>query len=324
MQKIVCIVGPTAAGKTNLAFLLAQKSNGALVSADAVQVFKKLNIISGKDIPSEASYKNLPQLSKDGYDSGFYTYHNLPIFLLDVVEPTSSFSVSEFRELAENTIDYISDRKMLPIIVGGTGLYVNAILNGIDSLSVKPDFKLRAELSNLTVSELQKNLESLDKKKLASMNKSDVNNKRRLIRAIEISRVTDNESKVMKKNNYESLTIGLYCDKEALKKRIDERVDGRLKSGALEEAKHLFQNYNNLAQQVKDANGYKQLFHYLQGKVSWDEALYRWKISEYHHAKNQMTWFRKYGNVEWFDIEDKNFRDVVENRISYFLSSETK
>ncbi len=318
MQKIVCIVGPTAVGKTNLAFLLAQKSNGALVSADAVQVFKKLNIISGKDIPSEASYENLPQLSKDGYDSGFYTYHNIPIFLLDVVEPTSSFSVSQFWELAEKTIDYISDRKMLPIIVGGTGLYVNAILNGIDSLSVKPDFKLRAELSNSTVLELQKNLESLNKKKLTSMNESDVNNKRRLIRAIEISRATNNESRIIKKNNYESLTIGLYCDKEDLKKRIDERVDDRLKNGALEEAKRLFQDYDNLVPQVKDANGYKQLFQYLQGKVSWDEALYRWKISEYHHAKNQMTWFRKYGNVLWFDIAKKGFEKDIENSLKKF------
>lgn len=324
MQKIVSIVGPTAVGKTSLAFLLAQKHNGVLVSADSVQVFRNLNIISGKDIPSEVSYEYLPQLSKDGYDSGFYTYHNVPIFLLDVVEPTSSFSVSQFQELADKTIDFIFKKNKLPIVVGGTGLYVNAILNGIDSDSVMPDLKLREELATLNVLKLQKKLESLDKEKLASMNDSDVKNKRRLIRAIEIAKTKSDDRRIVNSNKYESLVIGLFCNKELLKQKIDERVYERLKQGALEEARNLFVNYETLSPQVKDANGYKQLFQYLQNQLSWDEAIYRWKISEYHHAKNQMTWFRKYGNVEWFDIEDKNFRDVIENRIIDFLSSKAE
>lgn len=296
-NKVVFIVGPTGVGKTALAVKLAQKYNGALVSADSVQVYRGADIISGKDHPKDTS-----------------------IYLLDVVEPPSSFSVSNFQELGTSAIEKIQKQNKLPIVVGGTGLYVKSLIGGIETNKIQPDLKLRKQLEGLEVFELQKRLKELNKEKFASMNASDVNNKRRLIRAIEISSSQLLTTTYKLQTRFDSLAIGLYCDREVLKKRIDERVDERLKKGALKEAEGLFHSYKNLSKQVKDANGYKQLFQYLQKKITLDEAIYRWKISEYRHAKNQMTWFRKYGNVEWYDIEKANFKKQIEKRVEQFLS----
>jgi tRNA dimethylallyltransferase len=203
--------------------------------------------------------------------------------------------------------------------VGGTGLYVKALTSEIETVLISPNKELREELESLSIEELQEKLKSINKDKLESLNHSDLFNKRRLIRYIEIQ--TSNDERITNNTNkkFESLVIGLYCEGEVLKKRIDERVDKRLESGALEEAKELFKNYDSLSRQVKDANGYKQLFSYLKKEISFDEAVYRWKISEYHHAKNQMTWFKKYGDVEWHDIAKKGFDKNIENSLKKFL-----
>lgn len=319
MQKLICLVGPTGVGKTKLAFHLANRFNGALISADSVQVFKGLDVISGKDIPSDASYKNLPEIKKNGYHSGFYTYNNVPIFLLDVVDPTSDFSVSQFQELAVKVIDYIAKKDMVPIVVGGTGLYVHSLLENIETTQIKPNTKLRNELESLKVEELQEKLQKLDFQKYSLMNRSDSHNKRRLVRAIEILSVKQKRKRI-NSHEYESLVVGLTCKKDVLKKKIDKRVDHRLKNGALDEVGKLYRDYDVLSQQVKDANGYKQLFSYLKGEVDFEEAIFRWKIAEYHHAKNQTTWFRKYGNVKWFDIENESFEKEVEEEIINFLN----
>ncbi len=318
MQKIVCIVGPTAVGKTALSLEIARKFNGALISADSVQVFKGLDIISGKDIPKRTTFNVLPELSKNGFHTGYYSHHNIPIFLLDVVGPTSSFSVSHFHKLASEVIQYIKENDKLPIVVGGTGLYIDSLLNQIGTSEIEPNLELRKKLEQLPVSSLRDKLKKNNEKKFNSMNESDANNPRRLIRAIEIA----GKSKFTLSNNknpYESLAIGLMCDRAVLKQRIDARVQDRLENGALNEAKKLFENYENLTQQVQDANGYKQLFAYLKNEISWDEAIYRWKISEYRHAKNQMTWFKKYGNVAWFDITKKGYNKEIEEEVNKFI-----
>lgn len=320
MKKIVCIVGPTGVGKTDLAFKLAKKFDGELISADSVQVYKDLDIISGKDIPKNTQFVVLPKLSKNGINAGYYNYGNVPIFLLDVVDSSFSFTVSHFQELASNIVQYTGNQGKLPIVVGGTGLYIKSLIEGLDKLP-EPDLELRKKLDSLDVTKLQGMISA---EKLASMNASDRNNKRRLIRAIEIGswEFRDGSLKISKKEakkQYESLVIGLTCEREILKKRIDERVDARLKMGAMEEAKGLFENYENLAPQIKDANGYKQLFSYLKKEILLDEAVYRWKISEYRHAKNQMTWFQKYGDVKWHNITNKNYERNIENSLKKFL-----
>lgn len=303
-NKVVFIVGPTATGKTDLGLKLAAIFKGDLVSADSVQVYRSLDIISGKDLPQNYKFKN-----------GYYYNNGFPsIYLLDVVDPTTSFNVSKFYETAAKVIESIQIRGKVPIVVGGTGLYVEALLNGLDK-TAEPDLELRAKLEKLSVLDLRK---LLPKVSLDSLNLSDRSNKRRLIRRIEKAKIKKQKSKKLIIDNV-SLVIGLECDREVLKQRINNRVDARLKEGALDEAKKLFQNYENLTQQVKDANGYKQLFIFLKGEISLDEAIYRWKISEYHHAKRQMTWFRKYGSVNWFDINDHNLREKIEGEVRKFL-----
>lgn len=313
MQKIICIVGPTGVGKTNLALEMAKRIGGSLVSADSVQVYKRLDIVSGKDIPKTSKFVPLPQLSNNGFNTGYYIYNDICIFLLDVVEPTHSFSASDFHLLAAKSIDYIASCGRIPIIVGGTGLYINALLNGLDKV-VEPDFELRNKLSGLDVTMLQKMIPSGE---LARLNDSDRSNKRRVIHLIE--RLKSKKKAKSLKSNYDTFVIGLECDRGKLKERIDKRVDQRLRQGALGEAESLYKTYESLTSQVKDANGYKQLFQFLKHESSYEEALYRWKISEYRHAKNQMTWFRKYGNAIWIDIEKKGFEDEVEKSLTKFL-----
>lgn len=319
MQKIVCNVGPTAVGKTDLAFKTAHNFNGELVSADSVQVFEDLDIISGKDIPKGTKFTRLNKFSSNLYNIGYYRYKNIPIYLLDIVKPTQNFSVSQFQDFSTKIVQYIGHRNKLPVIVGGIGLYVSSLFGGIETSDIKPDLKLRKQLESLTIEKLQEELGMLNPEKLSFMNNSDLNNKRRLIRGIEILSSPLPTTNYKRPTKYQCLIIGLLCEREILKQRIDKRVEERLKQGALEEAKNLFENYEKLSQQVKDANGYKQLFSFLKNEIDMDEAIYRWKISEYKHAKNQMTWFKKYGNVSWFDISKKGFEKEIEKRINDFL-----
>ena len=297
MNKAIFIVGPTAVGKTALAFEIAKKFSGALISADSVQVYKGLDIISGKDLPE--GYSGVP-----------------PIHLIDIVDSTVSFTVADFYKHATKTTEDIFRKKKVPIVVGGTGLYVEVLIKGLHRTS-EPNHKLRKKLENLSVSELQ-NL--LPNHILDYLNNSERNNPRRLIRKIELSnqQPTTNHQP---RTSFVSLVIGLTCKRDILKKRVDERVESRLKEGALKEATRLFKNYEHLSQQVRDANGYKQLFLYLKKEINMEEAIARWKISEYRHAKNQMTWFRKYGNIEWYDVGKKNFKKDIEKRIEKFFKS---
>lgn len=293
MKKVICIVGPTGVGKTELALFLAKKLNGTLISADSIHVFKGLDIISGKDKPEKKALTPL---------------------LLDILPPTKSFSAFEFTTEARKKITEIFEKQKTPIIVGGTGLYIKALTDGLDE-NVMPNMKLRLQLEKLSIEKLQKMLSKLDKKKFDSLNKSDTQNPRRLIRSIEIS---SSQSPITNHQlpKLAPITIGLYASTEVLKQRIDERVQKRIAQGALKEAEVLYNNYAKLTPQVKNANGYKQLFAYFSDEVSLDEAIYRWKVAEHRHAKNQMTWFRKYGNVVWFDIEKNHYKYEIENYLS--------
>jgi len=312
MKKVLIIVGPTGVGKTNLAFEIAKKYNGELISADSVQVYKCLDIICGKDLPQ--NYK---------LNAGYYSSNSGPsIHLLDVVDPTSHFNAHQFQELATNAIESILKRGKLPVVVGGTGLYIKALTDGLDD-NVKQDPQLRKELDGLSILELHK---LLPNGKLESLNNSEKNNRRRIIRVIEVNKINNRdfesigqELSIKEIPEYTSLVIGLMCERDVLKKRIDERISERINIGALEEARKLLENYENLAPQVKDANGYKQLFAFLKKETDWDETVAQWKISEYRHAKNQMTWFLKYGNVNWYDITAKKFDKQVDTRLKKFL-----
>lgn len=281
MDRIIYIVGPTGVGKTALAFHLAKKLNGELVNADSVQVYKGLDIVSGKDNPDDAN-----------------------IQLLDVASPFEPFSVSHFQKLGERAIGNILSESKLPIVVGGTGLYIKSLVDGIPTKDIPYDSNLRSGLEHLSINDLQK---KLSEKRLAQMNESDKKNKRRLIRAIEIEKSGFRTYAVtVPFPTVKHIQIGLHAERQIINERIDKRVDERVKNGALDEVKMLFNNYDKLSEQVKNTNGYKQLFQYLNNDLTLDEAINEWKTSEHQLAKNQMTWFMKDKRIKWFDILEGN------------------
>lgn len=287
MKKAIFIVGPTAVGKTSLAVKISQKIPSILISADSIQVYRGADIISGKDHPIDVK-----------------------IELIDVLDPTQSFNVRDFTRRVRPLVD--ASRK-LPVIVGGTGLYTKALYENIETINVPPDEELRSDLELLTTQELQKKLKELGLGKFNSLNESDRNNPRRLMRAIEVI-VNKNDSKEANKplfNKNEILIIGLETSMDNLRRRINMRVKERISEGAREEAQRLFNEYENLSPQLKVANGYCQIFEFLKGKISWDEAVEQWNTADYQHAKAQMTWFKKDNNIVWFNIDNTLRADIM-------------
>ncbi len=285
MKRVLIIVGPTAVGKTDIAFSLSRAFPSVLISADSVQVFRGADIISGKD-------------------------HSYPTELLDVVDSTEYFSVRDFVEQARPIVKKALDSNKISIIVGGTGFYTDALFGKIDTINIPPDLELREKLKDFSVGQLQNKLKERDPVRFHKMNKSDIYNKRRLIRAIEIVGSNFKKNKPVFSEN-EVLMIGLKTSIQNLRKRIIVRVEKRLESGALDEARRLFENYKKLSSQIKTANGYRELFDYLLGEISLEEAKERWVIADYQHAKNQMTWFRRNKNIAWFDIEKRGFEQEI-------------
>jgi len=319
MNKALFILGPTGVGKTALSLELASKFQGNILSIDSVQVYKELDIISGKDIPPQSLFSDISNQFSDLNSSdtiGFYNFNSIPVFLLDIVQPTFNFSVSNFLDCALPVTDFVVSKNKLPIFVGGTGLYSKALLKGIDTESILPDLELREKLDKLSPESLAALLQEMNLNRFEQMTSSDKRNKRRLIRNIEIINSPKNEEVGRKLENYDIFQVALFCDREELRRRIEERVFARIKQGAVAEAENIFKNYKNLSPQVKNANGYKQLFEYFLGQVTYEAAIEKWKISEYRHAKNQMTWFRKDEKIHWFDILKDNFKIKLEKEVS--------
>lgn len=282
------IVGPTASGKTALAFGISKKIPSVLISADSIQVYRGADIISGKD-------------------------KSHPTFLLDIISPDEPFSVRDFVEHVRPIVYQAFKEHRVPIIVGGTGFYAEALFRNIDTINVPPNHKVREELEKLSLAELQKELQKLNPVHFKKMNNSDVNNKRRLIRAIEVVALAN--SNILKTEpvfcEQEILTIGLKTSMENLKIKINVRVRERIKSGALDEAKRLFKNYENLSPQIKAACGYRELFKHLRGSVSLNEAVEKWITAEGQLAKKQMTFLRRNKNIVWFDTDEKGYKSKI-------------
>lgn len=294
MKKALFIVGPTSVGKTDLAFKLSSVIPSVLISADSVQVYKGADIISGKN-------------------KTFSTQ------LLDIVDPTGQFSVRNFVQLVPPIVKKAHSEQKIPIIVGGTGFYTDALFSKIDTINVPPNFKLRVELDKLTVKELQQKLKKLNPTRFKKMNNSDINNKRRLSRAIEVGTNISKDEPLFYQD--EVLMIGLKTSINNLRKRIADSVGKRAKEGALEEARKLFEEYEKLSQQIKTASGYKEMFGFLSGTISFEEAKEKWIISDYQYAKRQMTWFRRNKNIHWFDISERDFEAEVLELIKRNLQS---
>lgn len=333
MQKVLTICGPTAVGKTSVALELAKKTHADILVADSRQVYKGMDIVTGKDIPKLSSFQ-FPVASLERLGIGCWeTNEGVRIWLTDLVNPKNDFSVALWHKAALKVLNLLKKEKSLPIVVGGTGLYIKSLSGEIETIGVPPNKSLRSSLSTKTKEELFEILAQLNSVKAASLNNSDKNNPYRLIRAIEIAdfgfvsgknQLKTSKSPSRKKEKFDILKIGLTTNREELFKRIELRVNSRLESGAIEETEKLLSN--GLARQEKPMTvfGYKQLADYLSGKITKESAIKKWKIEEYKYAVRQLTWFKKDHEIIWFDINDVDWVQKLEKIVQNWYNMDEK
>lgn len=291
-RKLVVILGPTAVGKSTLAVKLAKKFNGEIVSADSRQVYKGMNIGTGKITKKEM--KNV-------------THH-----LLDVVSPKKRFSVAQYQKLAFLAIDKILKKGKLPFLVGGSPFYIYSIVEGWQFPKVKPDWKLRKKLEEKSTKELLAILKKLDPKRAKTI---DPKNKRRLIRAIEIAKKLKKVPKLKKIPRYDALLIGIKKEKDELKKLIKRRLLKRLRIGMIKEIKRLKENGLSWKRLEEFGLEYKWGALFLQKKISFSEMVKNLQKDIFNFAKRQMMWFKRDKRIHWVQNQ-KQAEKLIKNFLS--------
>jgi tRNA dimethylallyltransferase len=305
-KKILVIVGPTATGKTSLGIKLCKEFNGEIVSSDSRQVYKYMDIGTGKE------------------------WGEVKIWGYDLVEPWENFSVSEYFKRMKWVVEDIWKRGKLPVIVGGTGFYVKSLIDGIQTVDIPKNINLRNSLESLSVSDLFEKLAVLDGTKAASLNSSDKLNPRRLIRAIEVaSWKIENETKnveVIRRENVLNdkisvLQIGLIASLDSLKLRIKKRVEKRMNEGFIDEIENLLKMGISWKNQSMQSLGYKESEDFFKNGTTYEDFISNWESNEINYIKRQITWFKKDKRIVWFDIESENFYNEVEKEISKWYST---
>lgn len=319
MKKLLVICGATATGKTSLGISLAKKFKGEIISGDSRQVYQKMDIGTGKDIPKGAIYKN-----SNNKTGGYYKISNIRIWGYDLVSPKEEFSVAQYTKIAREVIKDIHKRNKLPILVGGTGFYIKSVVEGIDTVEIPQNKALRNNLKKLPKDELLEKLAILDSSKAGSLNQSDKKNPRRLIRAIEIAIwKLDNMGTITKdeKLDYDTLFVGLSLPEiilfEKIKKRVLERVNG-----VKEEISNLLKGGVKWSDQAMSSFGYKQWKDFFEGSKTEKEVIYKWLLGEKQYSKRQITWFKKYKDINWFDISKPKWKENVEKLVKKWYSSD--
>ena len=293
MNKVIVITGPTAVGKTKLSIEIAKKYNGEIINADAVQVYKGLDIGSAKVTEEEKE--------------------NIPHHLFDIKEVDEEYTIYHYQQDARKIIEDIQKRGKTPILVGGTGLYIKSALY---------DYKLSKEkesemYEDLTTEELYNNLLKVDKDIII-----DKNNRRRLIRALNYYK-ENNESINNNKTNkllYNTIFIGLTTDRKELYNRINKRVDTMMKNGLLEEVKS-FYDKGIKTKPLLNGIGYKELYKYLDGNYTYEEAIEKIKQNSRHYAKRQYTFFNHQLPIVWFETDFTNFNNTIEKVSNYIKNN---
>lgn len=306
--KIVAVVGPTASGKTSLAVKLAKTFDGEVISADSMQVYKGMDIATAKPDDEEMS--------------------GVPHHLISIISPDEEFSVARFRQFATEAVKDIVNRGKLPIIAGGTGLYVDSFLGNTNFLENTKNDEVRLELTNRLEKEgIESLYNELKEKDPSAAEKIHPNNSLKIIRALEIlyssgkTLTRQNELSHLKESPYESFIIGLNAkDREFLYDRINRRVDIMESNGLVEEARMFFESES--ASTACQAIGYKEMKPYLDGLISLEEAKNNLKQATRRYAKRQLTWFRRNENVNWLNIDEftpDSLTEKAEEMVKTFL-----
>lgn len=293
MQDLIIIAGPTAVGKTKISIELAKSLNGEIISADSMQIYRYMDIGSAK-------------VTKNEMD-------NIPHHIIDIIDPDVSFSVAQFKQEAEKCVESISKIGKLPILTGGTGLYINSLICNYDFTEADKDEEYRDYLWSLTAEKGNEYVHGLLKEiDAASYNKLYPNDLKRVIRALEVHKITgktiteynEENSKYLYDIPYNLFYYVLTMDRADLYNRINLRVDTMLQNGLLEEVVSLKERGYNSEMQSMKGIGYKELLYYLDGKISLNEAIEMIKQGSRNYAKRQLTWFRKDSRVNWIDKDN--------------------
>jgi tRNA dimethylallyltransferase len=288
-RKIIVIVGPTCSGKTNLGIQLAEKINGEIISADSRQIYKYLDVGTAK--PSKDELEKVKH------------------YFISKLEPDEDFNVSKFEWEALKIIEKIFENGKQPIVVGGTGLYIKALIDGIFD-TVDTDEEYRKELLELKAKfgnqYLYDKLILVDSESAEKMQPS---NWKRIIRALEVYRLTGerigvHQQRYKREVDYNFVQYGLNWDRKVLYRNIENRVDEMIKSGLVEEAKEIIANGFDKKLNSLNTVGYKEIISYLEGEISLDRAIELIKRNTRRFAKRQMTWFRRDKRIRWYDVSD--------------------
>jgi tRNA dimethylallyltransferase len=328
LPKIIVVLGPTASGKTKLAVSLARKFNGEIVSADSRQIYKEMDIGTGKDfreyslssrrMPGSRNKKNwIPGQARN--DNSFIPYH-----LIDIINPNTEFNVAKYKKLAIKKIYKIVKLGKLPILVGGTGLYISAIVDNYDLPAIKPNKKIRQKLEKLKI---EKKIELLKKLDYEALKFIDIKNPRRIDRALEVCLAGYKFSELRKKKEpiFNILQLGLALPKNKLQKNINARVDSMIKNGLIEETKKIIKKYqphqraSNKYIAPLQTIGYKEIIDYLQNKKNQQlgETTNLIKIHTRQFAKRQMTWFVRDKKIKWIKSKKEAWtlaKDFLKNK----------
>jgi tRNA dimethylallyltransferase len=284
---LLVVTGPTASGKTSLAAIIAHRIGGEIISADSRQVYRGMNLGTGKD-----------------YEDYLVNGNAVPFHLIDIADPGYKYNVFEFQRDFNRIYSDLKKRKVFPVVCGGSGMYADSIITGYKMFEVPPDSGLRIELEKKSMEELKEIL--LTFKNLH--NSTDTDSKKRLIRAIEVEHSNRNSRKTS--NDYpelQTLLVGIFFDRETRRKRISERLQQRLKSGMVDEVRQLIEKGVNTDTLIYYGLEYKYITYFLTGKISYDEMVRDLEIAIHQFAKRQMTWFRgmerKGVKIHWLDGE---------------------
>ncbi len=298
MKNLVILAGPTGVGKTDISIKLAKELNGEIISSDSMQIYKYMDIGSAKVTKEEMN--------------------GIVHHLIDFLDPKESFTVSDYKSMAEKAIDSVLLNNKIPILVGGTGLYINSLINNYDFTAADCDMEYRKYLQEqaslngkIYVHEMLKDIDPVSYHKLFP------NDLKRVIRALEVYKLTGtpisefNSEKKVHDIPYNIAYFVLTMDRKKLYDRINQRVDKMIESGLVDEVKMLKHMGLNENMQSMKGIGYKEMLYYLEGKISFDEAVYLIKKGSRNYAKRQLTWFRKDNRVQWVDKDSFSSEDDI-------------
>lgn len=305
-KKLFVLVGPTAIGKTDISIELAKRLNGEVISADSMQVYKHMDIGTAK--------VTVPEMD------------NIPHHLIDIIDPTEEFTVSNYKDKAKKLIEEINHNNKLPFLVGGTGLYINSIVYNLNFAKVAPNEEIREKYENLANNNgneyLQRKLFKVDPESSSRIN---VRDRRRLIRALEIYELTGKTMTEYNRNfrnentDYDMAMVCLTMDRKQLYERINERVDLMIEQGLVHEVRRILDSGYSRDLVALKGIGYKEIIQYLEDEISLDDAIELIKKGSRNYAKRQLTWFRRDKRFQWFNLDEYSSKEDVVTSIKDYV-----